>query len=72
MTTKLTSPSYSQEISSRVTLINCCVRESCLQEQFLYVVIANENADKHKEKTQLVKQTSDKQDEDSHASKDFT
>ena len=27
MTTKLTSPNYSPEVSSRVSLINCCVTD---------------------------------------------
>ena len=31
-TTKLKSPNYSPEISSRVSLINCCVTESGIQE----------------------------------------
>ena len=41
MTTKLTSPSYSPEISSKVSLINCCVRERWIREQLLDIVIAS-------------------------------
>ncbi|OHS98802.1 Dynein heavy chain family protein [Tritrichomonas foetus] len=59
LTTKLTSPNYSPEVSSRVAIVNCCVTENGLQEQLLDIVIANEHKDLHEEKIQLVKETSD-------------
>jgi dynein heavy chain len=59
MTTKLTSQNYSSEVSSQVVLVNCCVTEQGLQEQLLDIVIANEYVDKHEEKTELVKTTSE-------------
>jgi dynein heavy chain len=59
MTTKLTSPRYSPEVSSRIALVNCCVTESGLEEQLLDIVISNEHADKHEEKMRLVKETSE-------------
>jgi len=59
MTTKLTSPNYSPEVSSRVALVNCCVTEMGLQEQLLDSVIENEQTALHQKKTTLVKETSE-------------
>lgn len=59
MTTKLTSPNYSPEVSSRVALVNCCVTEQGLQEQLLDIVIENEQTALHQKKTNLVKETSE-------------
>ena len=59
MTTKLTSPNYSPEVSSRVALVNCCVTEMGLQEQLLDIVIENEQTALHQKKTTLVKETSE-------------
>ncbi|KAH0806962.1 dynein heavy chain 10, axonemal-like [Histomonas meleagridis] len=59
LTTKLSSPNYSPEISSKVTLINCCVTEKGLQEQLLDITISNEHKELHEQKNSLVKETSD-------------
>ena len=59
MTTKLSAPNYSPEISSSVTIVNCCVTEQGLQEQLLDIVIENEQTALHQKKTTLVSETAE-------------
>lgn len=54
ITTKLSNPHYSPEISTKVTLINFTLSPSGLQDQLLGQVVAKECADLEEAKNQLI------------------
>lgn len=54
MTTKLSNPNYSPEISSKANIINFAVKEQGLEAQLLGIVVRNEKAELEEEKDRLV------------------
>lgn len=54
MTTKLSNPNYSPEVSSKANIINFAVKEQGLEAQLLGVVVRNEKAELEEEKDRLV------------------
>lgn len=54
MTTKLSNPNYSPEVSSKANIINFAVKEQGLEAQLLGIVVRNEKAELEEEKDRLV------------------
>ena len=54
MTTKLSNPSYSPEVSSKANIINFAVKEQGLEAQLLGIVVRNEKAELEEDKDRLV------------------
>jgi dynein heavy chain len=54
MTTKLQNPHYSPEISTKVTIINFCVKEEGLEAQLLGIVVQEEQPKLEVQKSELV------------------
>lgn len=54
MTTKLSNPNYSPEVSSKANIINFAVKEQGLEAQLLGIVVRNEKSDLEEEKDKLV------------------
>lgn len=59
MTTKLANPRYKAEVSTRVTLVNCTVKEEGLKEQLISVVIQKMEFQLEKQKNELVRKKAD-------------
>jgi dynein heavy chain len=57
MTTKLSSPHYLPDISTRVTLINFVITFDGLKEQLLNLVVRRENASLEEERQRLIQTT---------------
>lgn len=54
LTTKLASPHYTPEISTKVMIVNFAVKEQGLEAQLLNTVVKNERPDLDKQKNDLV------------------
>jgi dynein heavy chain len=54
MTTKLSNPNYSPEVSSKANIINFAVKEQGLEDQLLGIVVRNEKAELEEEKDRMV------------------
>jgi dynein heavy chain len=54
MTTKLSNPNYSPEVSSKANIINFAVKEQGLEAQLLGIVVRNEKAELEEEKDRMV------------------
>ncbi len=54
MTTKLSNPNYSPEVSSKANIINFAVKEQGLEAQLLGIVVRNEKAELEEDKDRLV------------------
>jgi len=54
MTTKLQNPHYSPEVSTKVTIINFCVKEEGLEAQLLGIVVQEEEPKLETQKSELV------------------
>eukprot|EP00003_Mantamonas_plastica_P006673 TRINITY_DN1548_c0_g5_i2.p1 TRINITY_DN1548_c0_g5~~TRINITY_DN1548_c0_g5_i2.p1 ORF type:complete len:3052 (-),score=1213.08 TRINITY_DN1548_c0_g5_i2:66-8516(-) len=59
MTTKVANPQYNPELFGQTMVINCCVTQQGLEEQLLSVVVGYERSDLEKQRTKLIKDTSD-------------
>lgn len=54
MTTKLASPHYTPEISTKVMIVNFAVKEQGLQAQLLDTVVKHERSDLYTQKNELL------------------
>lgn len=54
MTTKMSNPNYSPEVSSKANIINFAVKEQGLEAQLLGIVVRNEKAELEEDKDRLV------------------
>eukprot|EP00756_Hemistasia_phaeocysticola_P025139 Hpha_TRINITY_DN15989_c0_g2::TRINITY_DN15989_c0_g2_i1::g.72379::m.72379/K10408/DNAH; dynein heavy chain, axonemal len=59
ITTKLASPHYTPETCTKVTLVNCAVKDKGLEEQLLKVVVAREQKELEEQNDQLVISTAE-------------
>ena len=56
MTTKMSNPNWTPEVTSRTTVVNFCVKEEGLEEQMLGIVVEKERPELETEKIRLVTQ----------------
>ena len=59
ITTKNASPHYSPEICTKVTLVNCAVKDKGLEEQLLKIVVAREQKELEEQNDELVVSTAE-------------
>ncbi|KAJ9437970.1 Dynein-1-beta heavy chain [Diplonema papillatum] len=59
LTTKNASPHYSPEICTKVTLVNCAVKDKGLEEQLLKIVVAREQKELEEQNDELVVSTAE-------------
>eukprot|EP01063_Lacrimia_lanifica_P009197 TRINITY_DN1620_c2_g3_i1.p1 TRINITY_DN1620_c2_g3~~TRINITY_DN1620_c2_g3_i1.p1 ORF type:complete len:4609 (+),score=2253.81 TRINITY_DN1620_c2_g3_i1:158-13984(+) len=59
ITTKMASPHYSPEICTKITLVNCAVKDRGLEEQLLKIVVAREQRELEEQNDELVVSTAE-------------